>query len=285
MKKLVFILVCISASCQNIDSFSEVYDLPNLVFETSGLETLSSINGIWTINDSGNSNEIFLIDNKGKLKQIVKVTNAKNKDWEALASNGNSILYIGDFGNNNNLRRNLTIYSVNVDSIKNNEVKASKTTFIYEDQVKFPPKKKDRNFDVEAFIYCNNYFYLFSKNRSKNFDGTTKLYKILAEPGEQKARLINKFKTCNNANDCRVTGADISNDGKQLVLLTHNSLFIFSDFKEDNFFSGKNRKIELIHNSQKEAICFIGKTLYITDERTKVSGGKLYKLKIQMLSN
>jgi hypothetical protein len=287
MKNLmyIFILTCISAGCQSLDSFSEIYDLPNLVFETSGLETLSSIEGIWTINDSGNSNEIFLIDHKGKLKQIVKVINAKNKDWEALASNGNSMLYIGDFGNNNNLRRNLTIYSVNVDSIKNNEVKALKTTFFYEDQVKFPPKKKDRNFDVEAFVYYNNYFYLFSKNRSKNFDGTTKLYKIFAESGEQKARLIGKFKTCNNPNHCRITGADISDDGKQLVLLTHNSLFLFSNFNEDNFFSGKNRKIELIHNSQKEAICFIGNALYITDERTKVSGGKLYKLKTQKLSN
>ena len=280
----IFILTFMSISCQNIDNFDRIYDLPSRISETSGLETLSATKGFWTINDSGNTNEIFLINNRGKLKQIVKVTNAKNKDWEALASNGSSMLYIGDFGNNNNLRRNLTIYSIDINTIKNSEVSALKTTFVYEDQVKFPPKKKDRNFDAEALIYFNNYFYVFSKNRSSKFDGTTKLYKIPAEKGEQVARLIGEFKTCQDQNDCRVTGADISDDGKQLALLTHNKIYLFSNYEEDNFFSGENKKIELLHNSQKEAICFDGNSLFITDERTKVSGGNLYKLKTKKLA-
>ena len=287
MKKLlfIFILSCINTSCQNLDNFSVIKDLPDLVSETSGIETLSTTDGFWTINDSGNSNEIFLISDKGKLKQIIKVTNAKNKDWEALASDGNSMLYIGDFGNNGNLRRDLTIYAVNVDSIKNNKVKAYETTFVYEDQMKFPPKKKDRNFDSEAFIYFNNYFYIFSKNRSSKFDGTTKLYKLPAKAGKQTARLISEFKVCQNIKNCQITGADISNDGKRLALLTHDKIFMFSDYSNDLFFEGNHKKIKLDHHTQKEAICFSKGTLFITDEQRKVTGGNMYKVRKKLLNN
>lgn len=287
MKKLflIFILSYLNISCQNLDNFSEIKNLPKLVSETSGIETLSATKGFWTINDAGNSNEIFLISDMGKLKKVVKVTNAKNKDWEALASDGNSMLYIGDFGNNGNLREDLTIYSVNVDSIKNKEVKAFKTIFVYEDQMKFPPKKKDRNFDSEAFIYFNNYFYIFSKNRSSKFNGTTKLYKLPAKEGNQIARLISEFKVCQNIKNCQITGADISNDGKRLALLTHDKIFIFSNYSNDLFFGGNYKKIELDHNSQKEAICFSKNTLFITDEKNKATGGNLYKLRKKLLNN
>jgi hypothetical protein len=37
--------------------------------------------------------------------------NAKNTDWEALTNDGNNF-YIGDFGNNDGSRRDLTIYKV-----------------------------------------------------------------------------------------------------------------------------------------------------------------------------
>ena len=285
ISKLFFssIIIVSSLNCQNnLSEINGEVKLSNLVSESSGLEVLSAKEGFWTINDAGNTNELFLFDKQGKIKQVVEVFNAKNKDWEALASDGNSMLYIGDFGNNNNSRKDLTIYSVDVNTIKDDKVKADKITFTYEDQSEFPPKKKDRNFDAEAFIFFNDYFYIFSKNRSSNFDGTTKLYKVSAELGEKKARLIGKFITCDNVKNCQITGADISDDGKHLALLTHNSVYLFSDYKDDNFFSGKNKKIELNHNSQKEAICFVGNTLYITDEGTKKSKCKMYKLDVEL---
>ncbi len=276
----IFLLFVITASCQKqADNCSIVTNLPELVYESSGIEILGSKDDFWTINDAGNSNELFLIDTTGTIKEIVRVTNAENKDWESLASNGKNILYIGDFGNNSNSRRDLTIYSVNLNQIKNSTVNALKTTFIYEDQKEFPPNKKDRNFDAEAFIYLNNYFYIFSKNRSTSFDGTTKLYRIPSKSGTQVAKLIGKFKTCLDPKNCAVTGADISDDGKLVALLTHNKVFLFSNYESDNFFNGKSRIIELPHDSQKEAICFIRNSLYITDELAKNKGGKLYKLK------
>jgi len=281
--KLFFILLVVfnTVNCQNKNhNFSTVKNLPHLISESSGLEELSLKEGFWTMNDAGNTNDLFLIDSQGGVKQVIEVYNAKNKDWESLASDGKSMLYIGDFGNNSNSRKNLAIYSVDIRTINKLKVKAVKTTFTYEDQTKFPPKAKNRNFDAEAFIYFNNNFYIFTKNRSSAFDGTTKMYKVSAKPGETIARLVGEFKTCKKEKKCRITGADISEDGKQLALLMHDSVYLFSNFINDNFFDGKNIKIELMHNSQKEGICFKNNELYITDEGGKSKRGKLYKLEL-----
>lgn len=273
-------LLLVLVSCQNTNSvFTSINSLPKTLFETSGIETMSNSDDFWTINDSSNLNELILINQKGEINQKIVVKNALNIDWESLASNGKDRLYIGDFGNNKNSRKDLAIYSVSVSKEQKDTLQATKTTFSYEDQKKFPPKKTQLNFDSEAFIYYDGYFYVFTKNRSSNFDGTTKLYKIRAKEGTQKALLIGNFKTCSKINNCQITGADISEDGKQLALLTHNKIFIFSDYPKDHFFEGTLRVTHLKHHSQKEAICFKGGDIYITDEKTKKSGGNIYRLK------
>ena len=53
-----------------------------------------------------------------------------------------------------------------------------KISFSYPEQKEFPPKKKEMFYDVESFFEHNGYFYLFTKNRSKGFDGTAFIYKI-----------------------------------------------------------------------------------------------------------
>jgi len=254
-------------------------DLPNNLKESSGIVNLLGSDNFWMINDSGNTNELFEVSENGVLQQIITVENAKNKDWEDLASDGKDKIFIGDFGNNNNKRKDLKIYTVAISSIKNGKVTAVKTKFHFEDQKKFPPKKKDRNFDVEAFVCMNGYFYLFTKNRSSEFNGMTKLYKVPAQMGSHSAKLIGSFVSCMYSKKCAITAATISKNYKELVLLTHDKLFLFTNFKEDDFFNGLVSEINLHHDSQKEAVCFKGNTIYITDEATKKSNGNLYRVK------
>jgi len=267
---------CVSQDFKMLDITG---DLPNSLKESSGIVNLQGSDNFWMINDSGNTNELFEVSESGKIQQVITVENAKNKDWEDLASNGKDKIFIGDFGNNNNKRKDLGIYTVAVPSIKNGKVRAVKTKFYFEDQKKFPPKKKDRNFDVEAFVYMKGYFYLFTKNRSAEFDGITKLYKVPAEVGNHSAELIADFETCMNPKKCAITGATISKNNKELVLLTHDKLFLFTNFKRDDFFNGSVSEINLHHNSQKEAVCFKGDMIYVTDEATKKSSGNLYRIK------
>ena len=56
------------------------------VAESSGLAIAAAKGCFWTINDSGNPAEVFLFGNAGQKLARVKLTNARNKDWESLAS-------------------------------------------------------------------------------------------------------------------------------------------------------------------------------------------------------
>ena len=116
------------------------------------------------------------------------------------------------------------------------------------------------------------------RNRSSKVDGNTKLYKGIAKEGEQKGILKGTFVTCQDQFDCLNTSAALSKSKNELVLLTHNKLFQFTNFKEANFFDGVIKEILLHHKTQKEAVCFKKEELFITDEATKTEGGNLYKV-------
>ena len=56
------------------------------VSESSGLAIAATPGCFWTMNDSGNPTELFLFGSTGQKLAQIKLTNARNKDWEAMAS-------------------------------------------------------------------------------------------------------------------------------------------------------------------------------------------------------
>lgn len=278
LKIIILILLYTStSSCQKNknDRFSKICSLSSSLREISGIVTLSDGN-LYAMNDSGNDNSIFKLDSEGKLLEKILIPHTKNVDWEDLAYDQQDNIYIGDFGNNANKRKDLTIYKVS--GITNNDIQVSKTSFYFEDQKKFPPKKKKNYFDIEAFIYLDGYFYLFTKNRGDLSKHTTKLYKLLAKSGNQIAKPIDLYKTCGDPSDCLITAATINAKRNKIALLTHNKVFLISNFSSDDFFDADIEKIKLEHYSQKEGICFKNDSvLYITDEKSRHSKGKLYQ--------
>ena len=283
MKKLTFLFIfLLFYCCQDYGKLNVVTDLPSKLKEVSGTETVFNSDLIWMLNDSGNKPELYGVTSKGKIKKVVKIQ-AKNHDWEDLTSDDEGNIYIGDFGNNESRRKNLVILKVAKDSLINNKkVAIERIRFSYPNQTKFPPKKKKRFFDAEAFFYLNNYLYIFTKSRVKHQFGKTSLYRIPATEGSHTAEFISEFNNCNDL-QCWITSADITEDGKKIALLTHNEVLVFSNFKDDNFFKGNLKVFPLEHTSQKESITFKDEnTLLITDERSHGSGGKLYKFKLNM---
>jgi len=277
---LTFFFLTVFFSCQKKgdSNLLLINDLPDSLSEISGITSFDGSPHLYAINDSGNEQVLYKIDSTGKTMQEYKVPNSVNIDWEDLAYDQKT-LFIGDFGNNKNDRKDLSIYKVsNLDS-ENLDVR--KVMFYLEDQKKFPPGKKKRNFDIEAFIYRKGYFYLFTKNRSSKFDGTTKVYKVSATEGKQVARLVTSYATCSDYHDCFITGAAINNNGSKIALLTYNKVFILEKFKGDQLFKGTISKLKLNHYSQKEGICFKNdSTLYIVDEKRKGTNSRLYELSI-----
>ncbi len=281
MKRICFLFLLLTLnSCSNFGQLKVVADLPNFLKEVSGTQTIKNSDLIWMLNDSGNSNKIYGLSSKGKLKKEI-IINAKNHDWEDLSSDDKGNLYIGDFGNNHNDRKNLAILKINhkdLSDSKNIDIK--RIRFQYPNQHKFPPKKKKLYFDTESFFFYNDSIYLFTRSRVKGDYGKTSLYKIPAIKGNHTAEFISEFTFCNKLK-CSITSAAISSDKKKIVLLGHDAVLLFTDFKDDDFFSGKVTQIPLNHKSQKEGVCFKdNNTLYITDEYAHGEGGNLYEFEL-----
>jgi len=282
MKKLFLVAVSIALlACQEQSNtkFKKLYPLPKKLKEVSGITYFPETNMIYTLEDSGNKNAIYAINSEGKLVKTITISNATNVDWEDITKDKVGNIYIGDFGNNDNERKDLCIYKVAKNQLnKDLAVAEYKISFSYPEQTEFPPKKKELFYDVEGFFEQGGYFYLFTKNRSKGFDGTSFIYKIKNAKGTQKAVRIGTFKTCDNYNHCVLTSATISPDGKKVVLLSHDKIVVFKDFKGDLFHKGKQTEVSLNHFTQKEAVVFKdNSTLLIADEKTNKVGGKVYE--------
>ncbi|WP_340199751.1 hypothetical protein [Ascidiimonas sp. W6] len=281
MKKLSLPFVMILfTSCYNYGQLEFVTELPKKLKENSGLEIIPDNNLFWLVEDSGNKDHVYGINKKGEIVRDINIKGAKNQDWEDLASDDAGNLFIGDFGNNDNERKDLVIYRIpNPSGIKKEELPSEEIRFTYPEQKDFPPKDSRKLYDAEAFLYLNDYLYIFTKNRSKPFNGNTLLYRIPAVKGTYKATLLGETSLCSERHSCMVTSADISPDKKKVVLLAHDRIWLLQNFKADDFFSGTVMEIPLDHYSQKESICFKNNQfLYITDEKSGYKGNNLYGL-------
>jgi hypothetical protein len=290
MKNSISIVIAfILIACQNgSETLVTLYKLPKKLKEVSGIVYTEKENLFWTLEDSGNANKIYGLNvQNGAIDKTITIENTSNIDWEDITKDKAGNLYIGDFGNNDNVRKDLCIYKIDK-SLLNQEkaIPAYKISFSYPEQKMFPPKKTALFFDVEGFFEYKNNFYLFTKNRSKGFDGTVFVYKIPNQAGFHQAVLMGKLKTCENYNHCAVTSVTISPDASKVVLLTHDKIVLLENFQGDNFLKGKQSQLKLNHFSQKEAICFKNnETLIIADEKTNKVGGNVYETTLKKLKS
>lgn len=254
--------------------------------EISGIE-FDKYKRLWAINDSGDGPILYMLNDDGSVSREVTVSNAKNVDWEDMTQNQFGHFFLGDFGNNDNERRWLTIYKIeNPIDIKTDSTEAEIIKFTYPQMAKGIIAPEDKNYDLEAFVEFNRHLYLFTKNRTKPFDGITKLYKVGDHAANFDAQLIGEFRTCTTLEKlCWITSAAISPDRTKLVLLDSTSLWLFENFTGDNFFNGDVSRIDLGIVTQKEAVTFYDdNTLVFTDEEFKgLVGGNVYEVKLDQV--
>lgn len=255
----------------------QVADLPSILDESSGLAHHGD-HTFWSHNDSGTEAELYRVDTSGQLLQTLAV-NATNVDWEELTTDADGNIYIGDFGNNANTRTDLRVYRVSTADLNSGgPVNVDTIRFSYGDQLAFPPTAVDMHFDMEAMVWWNDTLHLFSKDRSSPHAGITRHYRLPATPGDHTILPQETFSTGQGSYIMAVTGAALSADGQRLVLLNANSIWMFTDFNGTDFFSGQVQQLLLGSFTQKEAVCWVGDMLYLTDERSVLSDGFLYRV-------
>lgn len=263
---LLFALKVATCNCspeirkENFHRAKKQYSITNTgrmltcINESSGLTQAWQDDYYWTINDGGGNTELYMINEKGRVFDTLFVNDSKNIDWEDLAKDNKGNIYVGDFGNNNQNRKDLTIYK-----FKNG--KTEKITFHYANQDRFPAKQKI--FDCEAFFWFDGNLYLFSKDWTKKHQ--TQLY-VLPDKAGDYALLPEESIFLKSP----ITAADVSPDGKEFALLSYGKVFIFEIVDNKINFSKPKSCIKIGRN-QMEALAYINDTDFVmTNEQRKV---------------
>ncbi len=254
---------------------------PSNLSEVSGIDRDNSGN-LWVIEDNGNKDKLYQIDKDARLVKGLRIDNAKNEDWEDLSIANDGTVYIGDFGNNANTRKDLVIYKIAKAELRKKAPKAEKIKFSYPQQKKFPPKKKNLLFDSEGFFHWNGYLYVFTKNKSRPYSGKTLAYRIPDKKGEYEAEFIGEFILCKDQDHCSITAADISEDGKTIAFIGYGFIYMLTEFDLSDFSKFKMKTIDLNYETQIESVCFWDDTtLLIADEQSKTRGRNLYRYQIE----
>ena len=247
---------------------TEIAQLPDEIKESSGVVIFNRL--LFTNSDSGNEPSLYGVGSpfieEPTVKGFIQFPDSiVNNDWEDLTIDTASFIYIGDFGNNANERRDLSI--IKFDPLSNS---SENIFFTYEDQTEFPPRKrKDRNFDCEAFFWANDTLFLFSKNQGGN---NVTVYTLPDSPGSHVAKVVDTLSL-----DHPITSADISPDGQTMALLSYGKIFLYALQWEGGTIPAFTPLacVNFRNSGQAEAIAYIDNSNWlITNE-----GGKIFWMK------
>jgi hypothetical protein len=147
------------------------------VDESSGLAASRFNPGVyWTHNDSGDAPLVYAFDAKGESRGVFRVAGAQARDWEDMAigpgpQRGSSYLYLGDIGDNDKVRTEITVYRVEEPKLtaadKTSSKKNPRTTATAEAiRLRYP----DGKFDAETLLVhpSTGNLYIVTKVMLKN---------------------------------------------------------------------------------------------------------------------
>ena len=259
--------------------FEAITTLPTEVEEGSGIEITNDT--YWSFNDNSGKERLYQFDQAGTLLKVLKI-DAQKIDWEDIAQDEVGNLYIGEFGNNDNTRKDLKIYKLSPTYLTaTDKVKPAIIQFSLEDQDRFPPAKDQQHFDIEGMFALDNHLYLFTKDRSEPFRGKTKLYQLSNQPGTHTAIFLDEFSTDNPKAKGAITAADISPSKNKIALLSNEVIWIFTNFKDTSFFNGTVYQFNLPVKRQMEGVVFSDDcTLFVINESKSNQAGTLYQVGI-----
>ena len=274
MKKLLTLSTFLFLYSSYSQKLTKDISLSKKIDETSGLEIIDD--QFITHNDSGGDPKLYYLDKKGKIVYERILEGAKNNDWEDITKD-EEFIYVANMGNNFDNRKNLSIFKIPIDSLKN---KAEVIEFHYPEQVKFITSYGSSQYDAEALITIDDNLIILTKNKLKKI---TEIYALPKQAGKYEAKKIGSLNT-----QSIITGGDYDSKRKLLVLtatLSFNEYYILKieDFTLKNKTNYKINMYEIpIGKTQVEAIKIIdSNTFWITSEDEKSSSSaRLMKIEL-----
>lgn len=167
---------------------------------------------LWTHND-GDDGVLFAIRADGSAVGEVKV-DAKFRDWEDIASDGEGNLYFADVGNNSRDRKRVQVFrAAEPDPQSGGKLEISATY-----KLSFP----NEPFNCESLFIWEGHGYLISKVTGGEHAA---IYRFELKENRRPQTLE---RVCELPIDEPVTAADISEDGKRLAVLSQRHLNVFT---------------------------------------------------------
>ena len=293
---LLAVVVTFTGSCSHVSSderyevkpgdFSPDYDKPVVVgrieskeiTESSGLaSSLCQAGILWTHNDSGDDAFIFAINSKGEHLGTWLVKNARNDDWEDIASykdaTGTCYLYIGDIGNNERDSVEQTIFKVKEPGVSADAASSSKKSPLDTEPataalLKFPEAVHDA--ETLMVQQATGDVYVLTKR----VDGPSAVFKLQPQFGSDVATVAKRVGEVSLPavpNGLLTRGA-ISPDGKRVIICDYSSAYelqLGTSTNFDDIWKQKPVPVNLGERKQGEAVTFgaDGGSIFATSEK------------------
>jgi hypothetical protein len=265
----VFAIVLASCNAQDIVLDHE-FELSLEVPEASGMVIHNGY--FWIVNDSGNDPKLFKMNYAGLIVDSIYIKGG-NVDWEDLTIDPNGNIYIPDFGNNLNDRKDLVIYKISNTDLNKDTITPKEIHFNYGNQTSFPPETSKMDFDCEALVWHEDNLLLFTKNRSESKQ--TRIYKLSDEPGNYTIYPFDSIPT-----NGWITSATLTFNKRHLLLLSENTLFVINNFFIQDV-QGTSVDAITYEGTQKEAIFMDGTgKVFICDEAENSNSNNMYSLNL-----
>ncbi len=196
--------------------------LPAALAESSGVAASRAHPGVfWTHNDSDGDAVLFAIDTAGTVLGRVRVTGARNRDWEDLALGpcpAGECLYIADTGDNRGERDEVALYRVPEPAPD-----AAATAPAERFRLRYPGER----LDTEAlYVLPGGRVHLISKGRNEPVT-------LFRYPGELRAEETVELRRVGALSHgpvglpYQVTGAGAAPDGRWVAVRTYTAVQVY----------------------------------------------------------
>lgn len=189
--------------------------------EASGLAASVVNKGLlWTLNDSGNGAEVFLIDTKVNIKLTCVLKGIDNRDWEDITVGpgpepGVTYVYVGEIGDNFAQYSYKYIYRFREPSLKNQKDEVLIIDKFDVITFKLPDAKKD----TETLMIHPRTKDLFIVSKRESPVVVYRLKYPQSVTDTLSADIIGKVNTS------QIVAGDFSQDGKEVLLKNYSNVF------------------------------------------------------------
>jgi hypothetical protein len=219
--------------------------------EASGLvASIANPGFLWTINDSGNPAEVFLVDQHANIRLVCTLANIRNRDWEDISIDvgfsGKSYLYVADIGDNRARYEYKMIYRFEEPVLSKEEEKTitDVETFVFQ----MPDGKKD----AETMLIDPATHDLFIISKSNDSTG---LYQM-PNPMTKDTMILKKKLSMPFR---RIVAGSISWDGQKVLLKDYNKIYLWNREADESLvqlLTKKPAEVPYEHEPQGEAIAW-----------------------------